>query len=66
MIIILTQQLIASTIEYLQKNVSHLLAVTYRHTGYDRTAAFSEAVSVLDLSSGELELGSEMIALVQQ
>ena len=38
-----------------------LLAVTCRHTGYDWTAAFSEVVCVLDLSSGELKFASEMI-----
>ena len=48
----------------LPKNSLRLPAATWRHTGYDRAAAFSEAAYVLDLSSGELEFGSEMIVLL--
>ena len=59
----MTQKLI---IDYYQKNSLRLLAVACRHTGYDRNAAFSEAACVPDLFSGELEFGSEMIALLQQ
>ena len=49
-----------------KKNSLRLLAATCSHTGYDRNAAFSEAACAFDLSSGELEFGSEMIALLQQ